>query len=127
MKPTRISHLTTYIFYITTCVLLLNTTYAQTIRRVNNNPGVTGVNVYSSAQAAHDAAAANDIIIIEPSATSYGSLTLTKPLKIYGNGYYLGQNQELKADINSINFNLLILAFCLHCSEASSLSARHCA
>ena len=110
MKPTRISHLTSYILLLTTCVLLLNTTYAQTIRRVNNNTGVTGVNVYSSAQAAHDAAAANDIIIIEPSATSYGDLVLTKPLKIYGNGYYLDTNTELKADqrsspLGSIRFN----------------------
>jgi hypothetical protein len=54
-----------------TFILLLNTTYAQTIRRVNNNVGITGVNVYTTAQAAHDAAAANDILIIEPSNTSY--------------------------------------------------------
>lgn len=30
--------------------------HAQTIRRVNNNPGVTGTNIYSTLQAAHDAA-----------------------------------------------------------------------
>lgn len=101
MKPTRISHLTAHLFCLTTCFLLLNTTYAQTIRRVNNNPGVTGLNVYATAQAAHDAAAANDIIIIEPSATSYGDLVLTKPLKIYGNGYYLDTNTEQKADQRS--------------------------
>lgn len=98
MKPTRISHLTSYILLLTTCVLLFNTTYAQTIRRVNNNLGVTGVNVYTTAQAAHNAATANDIMIIEPSATSYGNLTLTKPLKIYGNGYFLDTNTELKVD-----------------------------
>jgi len=73
-------------------------TQAQTIRRVNNNPGVTGLNVYTTAQAAHDAANANDILIIEPSVNSYGDLTLTKPLKIYGNGYFLNTNVELKAD-----------------------------
>src|SRR5687768_10183616 len=81
----------------------------QTIRRVNNNPGVTGVNVYSSAQAAHDAAAANDILLIEPSETLYGTLKVTKPLKIYGNGYYLDVNDELRADDRrsyvSIEFN----------------------
>jgi hypothetical protein len=84
-----------------TFILLLNTTYAQTIRRVNNNVGITGVNVYTTAQAAHDAAAANDILIIEPSNTSYGNLTLIKPLKIYGNGYYLDTNTELKVDQRS--------------------------
>ena len=93
---------TSTILLLTTCVLLLATaTQAQTIRRVNNNPGVTGVNVYTTAQAAHDAAAANDILIIEPSVTTYGDLTLTKPLKIYGNGYFLDTNTELKVDNRS--------------------------
>ncbi len=86
---------------LATCVLLLNTTYAQTIRRVNNNPGVTGVNVYSTLQAAYDAAVANDILMIEPSVTSYGNLYVDKPLKIYGNGYFLDTNTELKADQRS--------------------------
>jgi hypothetical protein len=31
-------------------------TFAQTIRRCNNNPSVTGVNIYTTIQAAHDAA-----------------------------------------------------------------------
>ena len=53
---------------------------------------------YTTAQAAHDAAAANDILMIEPSGNSYGDLTLTKPLKIYGNGFFLTTNTELKAD-----------------------------
>jgi hypothetical protein len=66
--------------------------------------------VYTTAQAAHDAAAANDIVIIEPSVTSYGDLTLTKPLKIYGNGYFLDINTELKADqrsslLGTVSFN----------------------
>lgn len=93
------------------CLLLLITVggHAQTIRRVNNT-GATGVNVYATLQAAHDAAAANDIVIVEPSAVTYGSLTLTKPLKIYGNGYLLETNSELKADdrsssVDALNFN----------------------
>jgi hypothetical protein len=90
--------------------LLLNTTYAQTIRRVNNNLGVTGVNVYATAQAAHDAAAANDIMIIEPSVTSYGDLYVDKPLKIYGNGYYLDTNTELKVDRRSSTMGYIIFS-----------------
>ncbi len=86
---------------------------AQTVRRVNNIAGVSGTNVYTTAQAAHDAAVANDILIIDPSdpsITSYGDLTLTKPLKIYGNGYFLTKNTELKADqrnssLGSVYFN----------------------
>jgi hypothetical protein len=93
MKPfSKISLLTSHI------LLLCIAAHAQTIRRVNNNPGVTGVNVYTTAQAAHDAAVANDILIIEPSVTNYGGLTLNKPLKVYGNGYFLDLNIELKAD-----------------------------
>lgn len=83
---------------------------AQTTRRVNNNTGisVSGTNVYSTFAAAHTAAAANDIIIIEPSSISYGDITITKPLKIYGNGYYLNSTQ--KADtrtsiLGTVDFN----------------------
>lgn len=79
-------------------LIVLTVGRAQTTRRVNNNVGISGTNVYSTAQAAHDAAAANDILIIEPSAATYGNLILTKPLKIYGNGYFLTTNTELKAD-----------------------------
>jgi hypothetical protein len=91
-------------------IFLALTAHAQTIRRVNNNTGVTGVNVYTTAQAAHDAAAANDVLMIEPSSVSYGNLTLSKPLKIYGNGFFLDQNPELKADrrpstLGTINFD----------------------
>lgn len=71
---------------------------AQTVRRVNNIPGTSGTNVYTTAQAAHDAAVANDILIFDASSVSYGDLTLTKPLKMYGNGYFLNINTELKSD-----------------------------
>ena len=67
-------------------------TLAQTIRRCNNNPGVAGVNMYTTIQAAHDAAAPGDVIYVEPSGISYGGLTCTKRLTIVGNGYFLTQN-----------------------------------
>ena len=60
----------------------------QTIRRCNNNPGVTGVNMYTTIQAAHDAAVAGDIIYLEPSSVSYGNLDARKRLTIIGNGYF---------------------------------------
>lgn len=75
--------------------LYVATTHAQTIRRVNNTPGVTGPNVYTTVQAAHDAAATGDIIYVEPSATAYSTLTLTKRLTIYGTGYLLDENASL--------------------------------
>jgi hypothetical protein len=88
-------------------VTILTIGMAQTTRRVNNNVGISGTNVYSTAQAAHDASAANDILVIEPSSTSYGALTLNKPLKIYGNGYFLTTNTELKADQRSSTLDYL--------------------
>jgi hypothetical protein len=72
---------------------------AQTIRRVNNtNTAVTGVNVYTTLQAAHDAASSGDIIYLEPSNITYGSLTCVRPLTIIGNGYFLQQNTGLQLD-----------------------------
>ncbi len=85
-------------------------TFAQTIRRCNNNPGVTGVNVYTTIQDAHDAAAAGDIIYVEPSVNTYGSLNATKRLTIIGNGYYNEANpntpfEKLSSIVNNITFN----------------------
>lgn len=66
---------------------------AQTIRRVNNNVGITGPNIYATIQAAHDAAVAGDILHVEPSVTGYGNLAATKQLTIIGPGYFLDLNQ----------------------------------
>ncbi|MBH8571318.1 hypothetical protein KB206_20670 [Microvirga sp. STS02] len=65
---------------------------AQTIRRVNNS-GITGTNIYTTLQAAHDAASNGDIIQLEPSGVSAGTLTCTKNVRILGPGYFLVQNQ----------------------------------
>jgi len=101
-----------YILTIFLTLIVLTSGMAQTVRRVNNGSGITGTNVYTTLQAAHDAASANDIIIVEPITGSgtYGDLTATKPLKIYGNGYFLDVNTELKkdtreSDVGTIYFN----------------------
>lgn len=63
---------------------------AQTIRRVNATPGITGVNIYSTAQAAHDASVAGDIIYIEPvyaDNTDYGNLNINRRVTLIGSGY----------------------------------------
>lgn len=66
-------------------LLFVSNTFAQTIRRVNADPTVTGTNVYQTLQAAHNAAAAGDVLIVEPG-NSVGDLTCSKTLTIYGNG-----------------------------------------
>lgn len=73
-------------------VAFANQIFAQTIRRVNNYPGVSGTNVYTTIQQANDAASDGDIIYVEPTGQSVGSLNCTKQLTIIGNGYLLDQN-----------------------------------
>lgn len=84
------------IFTLLVLCLFAFGSFAQTVRRCNNDPNVPlGLNMYRTLQAAHDAAVANDIIYVEPSylgTTSYGDLTCTKTLRIIGNGYDHTQN-----------------------------------
>lgn len=80
---------------------------AQTIRRCNNNPGISGLNVYSTIQAAHDAAVAGDIIYVEPSTTNYGTLDARKRLTIIGNGYYNNKNANNAFDTRSSQISTL--------------------
>jgi hypothetical protein len=82
--------------------------FAQTIRRCNNNPGITGVNVYTTIQAAHNAAVAGDIIYVEPSSASYGNLNCTKRLTIIGNGYYLDKNTNNSFDTRTSKIDQIV-------------------
>lgn len=97
--------LPTLLFFI-----LANVAEAQTVRRVNNNDGITGTNVYTTIQAAHDAAVNGDIILVEPSTSQYGDLNCSKSLKIYGNGYWLDMNgtnikaNNLSSKLGSVYF-----------------------
>lgn len=100
----------TILFAISFQLVAISFLFAQTIRRCNNNPGVTGLNVYTTIQAAHDAAVAGDIIYVEPSTATYGSLTAIKRLTIIGNGYYNDKNPNTGFDsrtskVSSISFN----------------------
>ncbi|OYU66924.1 MAG: hypothetical protein CFE22_06455 [Cytophagaceae bacterium BCCC1] len=103
---------------------------AQTIRRVNNTPGLNDPNVYATAQAAHDAAAPNDIISLEPSASpSYGSLNVLKRINIVGPGYYLDINpnnffDKRQPNLSSITFGNGSANSTVMGIEASSISIR---
>lgn len=78
------------------------------IWRVNNN---TGVNAnFTTLQAAHDGAASGDTVYLESSPTSYGGLTSSKKLAIFGTGYFLDVNPGLQAfnlpsKVDAINLN----------------------
>ncbi|MBA2251053.1 MAG: hypothetical protein H0W12_12775 [Chitinophagaceae bacterium] len=69
------------------------------IWRVNNVPGVAAD--FTTAQAAHNGAAANDTIYLESSPTSYGDLTTSKKLTWIGLGYFLPQNPGLQFHSNT--------------------------
>jgi hypothetical protein len=66
--------------------------------RVNNMPNSSAD--YTSVIEAIDAAQPNDIIYIEGSGTIYNEseIYITKPLTIYGNGYFLTDNWGLQAN-----------------------------
>lgn len=101
----------TFTLSILAILCLYTSAFAQTVRRCNNNPGITGVNVYTTIQAAHDAAVAGDIIYVEPSITGYGNLTCSKRLNIIGNGYFLDQNTNVSFDTrNSSIGNIVFIA-----------------
>ncbi|MFN3876619.1 MAG: hypothetical protein ACK4L7_11995, partial [Flavobacteriales bacterium] len=69
-----------------------------TIHRVNN----TGIAAdFTTLQSAHDAATAGDTLHLEPSGSSYGACTFTKPLVVIGPGYFLNLNAGLQATASS--------------------------
>lgn len=49
---------------------------------------------FTTLQAAHDAAVANDIILVHQSGIEYGDATFTKPITVSGSGYYLDENPD---------------------------------
>lgn len=68
------------------CFVLTGTTLlAQSIITIDNNPGST--TTYQNIQDAHDNATAGDIIYVQPSGTSYGSVTIDKALTIIGRSH----------------------------------------
>jgi hypothetical protein len=80
--------------------LIASTLTAQTTRRVNGDPDITGVNVYNTIQAAVDAANTDDVILIEPYGEnlgvnpSYGETVMVdKRIHFRGNGYNLTNPQ----------------------------------
>ncbi len=81
-------------FFLATFVAITIAAQAK-IWRVNNNPGV--VADATTAQAAHNMAAAGDTIHLEPSPTNYGDVTCTKPLVWLSIGRSLQANPGLQA------------------------------
>lgn len=95
-----------FLTLILTLALAINISWAQTIRYVDNKAGApTGALVYTTLQAAIDAAVANDIIHVAPSATTYGVVAIAKPLQIYGIGFNPDKDIPVRSTVTTINLN----------------------
>ena len=82
---------------------------AQNLYTVSNVPGATAN--FSSLQTAQNSVPAGSILYVMPSAFSYGDITITKKLTIYGTGYFLGQNLEPNTQANPASAKLNSITF----------------
>ncbi|MEM7103709.1 MAG: hypothetical protein AAF502_11295 [Bacteroidota bacterium] len=96
------------IFCLFAVVMIFSYDANATVFRVNNT-GVTGVDVYDNFTDAHDAAVVGDTIYIEGSAASYGNLSISKQLYVFGSGYNLNVNTGLQAFANASICGQIIL------------------
>jgi len=76
---------------------------AQTVYVVDNNQGAGAQ--FTTIDAAITAATAGDIIYVQPSPNSYGSITITKRITLYGIGYNPELNTGQNATIGNIYFD----------------------
>jgi hypothetical protein len=89
---------------------------------VNNVPG-SAAN-YHSLQNAIDSVPAGSIILLQNTGFNYGSASITKPLVIYGAGYFLGQNAGAATQASLAEAQVNYLAFGAG-SEGSIVSGLH--
>ncbi len=87
-----------HFYFIIVCLFSL-IGQAQNILIVDNNSGIntTPAHVFPDFTSAITAAVNGDIIYVQPSATSYGSITINKEVTVYGNGHF----PELDNGINA--------------------------
>ena len=91
----------TKLLLTTIALILFQFAVAQTVYTVDNRPE-SGAQ-YTSVQDAIDAASAGDIIYIHPSPTGYGSIDVTKTLKLVGPGHNPENSDGLTANLTSID------------------------
>lgn len=85
------------IFTAMVIVAMMTATCFAKVWRVNNNEGVDAD--FTTLQEAHDGAESGDTLYVAGSLNSYGDLTLTKTLYIFGPGYFLSENPETQANL----------------------------
>ncbi|MGP8328758.1 MAG: hypothetical protein ACT6FF_00355 [Methanosarcinaceae archaeon] len=98
------------ILILTTLILTCLVAPGQAKIWIVDNTGGNPLADTTSLQHAHDIAPAGDTLYVYGSETSYGTLTLSKKLFIFGTGYFLDENPNTKAKLaesktGSITFN----------------------
>ena len=91
------------LFLMVLSALMCNSLKAQNLHRVNNNADFDAA--FTTLQAAVTAAANNDTIYVEGSATEYAGATINKPLTIVGPGFFLDENPFTQASNTATTFN----------------------
>lgn len=77
----------------------------STVYTVSNNTALPGSpGQYTTVAAAMSAASNGDTIYIQPSATTYGNITVTKSLTFIGAGYYPQTTSGLKSEVGNVSF-----------------------
>lgn len=76
-----------------------------TIYRVNNNVGVSAN--FANFTAAYNVAVNNDTLYFEGSNTTYGNITIAKPLVIIGPGYFLTENPQTQVNLITSKFGTI--------------------
>lgn len=90
---------------VTVALMLLFATsgFGQTVWIANNNPNApTGSNVFPTIQEAVDAASAGDIVQVQPSPITYGSVSINKQITLLGIGFNLDKDIPLTSNMGSI-------------------------
>lgn len=91
------------LFYAFALSFLASVATAQTVRIVDHNFNApTGADIYSTLQAAVNAAVSGDIIQVQPSATAYGNVTINKPLTFMGIGFNLTKEIPYQSTVGNI-------------------------
>jgi hypothetical protein len=97
------------IFYFLSACLFSFAVQAQNILIVDNNPGInaTPAHVYPDFASAIADAANGDVIYMQPSAVSYGAVTISKGVTVYGTGHTpeLDNGLSVKFDDVTISAN----------------------
>lgn len=102
MKIPSITQKVLLLFFTFSLVLLCSSSSIAAVRTVSNNPQSPGQ--YTDLQVACNTAAPHDTIYVTGSITSYGTITVTKPLVLIGSGALPNRDRDVHVHSSKLNF-----------------------